>query len=117
MPTSTHWEVLNSPKITVKTAHSAGRTESSARQKAVCCKSRLFDKLKQPLPGLNGAAVCMLCLFLHGQRLLDLGDDAVGIDAVGVEHQRGLAAAAKLVVDAVADDGHGIIGLNEIIHL
>ena len=49
----------------------------------------------------------MFCLFLHGQRLLDLGDDAVGIDAVGVEHQRGLAAAAKLVVDAVADDGTG----------
>ena len=51
----------------------------------------------------------MLCLFLYGQRLLDLGDDAVGIDAVGVEHQRGLAAAAELVVDAVADDGHGVI--------
>ena len=50
-----------------------------------------------------------ICLFLHCQCLLDLGNDAVGVDAVGVEHQRGLAAAAKLVVDAVTDDGHGII--------
>ena len=50
-----------------------------------------------------------ICLFLHCQCLLDLGNDAVGVDAVGVEHQRGLAAAAKLVVDAVADDGHRII--------